>query len=169
MRPLRNNYRQGFSTLVLFIMLQLQQATSEMDFHHLLESSQFLQLMESSGCRRIPVVSKTILGYCVYLPAFLLCVVCQQECHITRFHFPWYPSTWEEQISRGLSDVGLLKLIRLFPMEFEPLFVAVSDETVSATAVLHLLKFPDWMNNRQQVTASMLRRFIHSCSSEGKY
>ena len=53
-------------------------------------------------------------------------------------------------------------------MEFEPLFVAVSDETVSATAVLHLLKFPDGMNSRQQVTSSMLRRFIHSCSSEGK-
>ena len=88
MRPLPNNHRQGFSPLVLFIIIQLQQATSEMDFDQLLESSQYLQLMESSGCRRIPVVTKTILGYCVYLPSFMLCVVCQQECHITRFHSP---------------------------------------------------------------------------------
>ena len=44
-------------------IIQLQQATSEKDFDHLSESSQFLQLMESSGCRRIPEVSKTMLGY----------------------------------------------------------------------------------------------------------
>ena len=44
-------------------IIQLQQATSEKDFDHLSESSQFLQLMESSGCRRIPEVSITMLGY----------------------------------------------------------------------------------------------------------
>lgn len=72
-----------------------------------------------------------------------------------------------EQISCGLANVGVLSLIHLFPMEFEPLFTHLRDEEVTSASLLTLFRFPDNLNDCQEATADMLREFIRSCSSEG--
>lgn len=69
-------------------------------------------------------------------------------------------------MSSGLANVGLLKVVRLFPTQFEPLFID-QPRRVTSTTILQLLRFPQEMNDRQQSTAGMLRDFICSCSTEG--
>ena len=74
-----------------------------------------------------------------------------------------------DQIAHGMADVGVLSLIRLFPVEFESLFTYQSDEVVTAAEILNLIRFPEQMSEKQILTAAWLRQFIQSCDYKGEF
>ena len=71
-----------------------------------------------------------------------------------------------DHITLGLTEVGVLSLVRLFPIEFEPLFVHC-DDVLTASSVLDLLRFPKTMKENEMATAAWLRQFIQSCDIDG--
>ena len=46
-----------------------------------------------------------------------------------------------DHIALGLTEIGVLSLVHLFPIEFEPLYVHC-DDVMTASSVLDLLRFP---------------------------
>ena len=71
-----------------------------------------------------------------------------------------------DHITMCLTEVGVLSLVRLFPIEFEPLFVHC-DDVLTASSVLDLLRFPKTMKENEMATAAWLRQFIQSCDIDG--
>lgn len=73
-----------------------------------------------------------------------------------------------DQISNGLEETGVLKLVRFFPVQFEALFTNESlDEEMTGPSVLKLFRFPAIMDAKRQQTAKWLREFVNSCSPKG--
>jgi hypothetical protein len=69
-----------------------------------------------------------------------------------------------------LDDVGLLKLIRSFPVEFEPLFTDHSSEgELTGSTVFKMFRFPSDLSDIQQKTADWLKQFVTSCCIDGQY
>ena len=71
-----------------------------------------------------------------------------------------------DHITLCLTEVGVLSLVRLFPIEFEPLFVHC-DDVLTASSVLDLLRFPKTMKENEMATTAWLRQFIQSCDIDG--
>lgn len=66
-----------------------------------------------------------------------------------------------------MKGTGVLQLVRLFPLEFEALFTDQTQEDVSSSSVLELLRFPGHMDEKEQQTADWLVQFVNSCNPEG--
>ena len=67
-----------------------------------------------------------------------------------------------------MADSGVLSLIRLFPVEFECLFVYPCDELIMPSTLLELFRFPDNMTDKEVLTAAWLRQFVQVADSDGK-
>lgn len=67
-----------------------------------------------------------------------------------------------------MTDVGVLPLIRLFPVEFETIFTYQFDE-VTAADLLELLRFPENLKEKEVLTAAWLTQFIKTSDIEGKH
>ena len=75
-----------------------------------------------------------------------------------------------EQLAKGLDDVGLLKLMRQFPLEFEPLFTdGSSEEELTGAVVFKMFRFPDDLIESQQRVAGWLRQFVTTCNVDGEW
>ena len=75
-----------------------------------------------------------------------------------------------EQLAKGLDDVGLLKLMRQFPLEFEPLFTdQLSEEELTGSVVFKMFRFPDDLNESELRVAGWLRQFVTTCNVDGEW
>jgi len=70
-----------------------------------------------------------------------------------------------DQLSDGLKNLGILRIIRTFPNIFVHLFTCT--KVVSATDVLDTLKISANHNLNDSITISYLRRFISEAPEEG--
>lgn len=74
-----------------------------------------------------------------------------------------------DQLAKGLEDVGLLKLIRQFPLEFEPLFTdQSSEEELTGAAVFKMFRFPENLDESQHRVSGWLRQFVTTCDVDGE-
>jgi hypothetical protein len=127
----------------------LQSSATEEEVECLFDSPEFAVLMELSGSRRVPCLStKDALAQDFILHDALL-----------------RGKSALDQIAQGMIDVGVLSLIRLFPVEFETLFTH-QYEDVTAAVLLDLMRFPESMNEKEVVTAAWLAEFIKTSDTE---
>ena len=115
-------------------------------------------------------VSQALINYLIRDDFSSLYTVFQQGCYDSRLYSPRCSTTEQsalEQIASGMEAVGVLKLVRVFPREFEQFFTNNSLEDVTAVYMLSLFRFPEDKNDSQKKTADMLKQFINTSTTDG--
>ena len=75
-----------------------------------------------------------------------------------------------EQLAKGLDDVGILKFIRSFPLEFERLLTNQSqdEDLLTGPTVFKMFRFPTTLSEVQIKIAEWLKQFILSSTLDGQ-
>ena len=73
-----------------------------------------------------------------------------------------------DQLASGLSILGLLDVVKCFPVEFEPLFTYQHSQMLDAEQMMQLFQFPDNPTSAQAEVISMFKQFVRSSKPEGQ-